>query len=334
MATLLKAIVFPLAGILVLVLAMGGYFTVGALTRERPPVIPGTVHSQLSRESCAECHAPIAREWRESFHFQSVTGPYWERLRTKGFDSVFGALRMPCMNCHAPANVLDLTEGAHPVQRTDAVELGVDCVACHVSEQGIMGPGRHVEAPHEVIRDERFRDASLASTALCSTCHEEAGDCGKVVTEWQRTQFAADGVTCLHCHMPEITAPAVSGGPARRRRSHRFLGDKDDELLRAALNTSILLDDGQAVVRITNDRVGHSFPASGMNWLFVKLQAFDEGGRMVEEVDAARLPRLLAVSQEYQDPTRGKPGGLGRAALRSRRSVCRGSLSRLVRDHG
>lgn len=286
MPTPRRALVFSLVGILVLFLGMGGYFTVGALTREPPAARPGTVHSRFSRESCAECHAPIAAEWRESFHFRSVTGPYWQRVRGKLYDRVFKALRMPCMNCHAPANVLDLPEGAYPVERTDAVELGVDCVSCHVSEQRIVGPGRAIEAPHEVARDERFRDAALASTALCGTCHEEAGDCGKVVTEWRQTHFAADGVTCLHCHMPEVIAPTVAGGAARRRRSHRFIGDKDEELLRQALNATITLTDGRrAVVRVTNDRVGHSFPASGMNWLFVRVQARDDGGHLVHEVE-------------------------------------------------
>jgi hypothetical protein len=190
------------------------------------------------------------------------------------------------MNCHAPANVLDLPDGAHPVERSDAVALGVDCVSCHLSDSGIAGPGRSTGPPHEVLLDERFRDPVQASVRLCARCHEEALEHARTVTAWTRTRFAEQGVTCLHCHMPEVGAPSVAGGPVRARRSHRFLGDKDERMLREALNASILLTgDRRAVVRITNDRVGHPFPASGMNWLIVRAQVRDEGGRVVDEVE-------------------------------------------------
>jgi hypothetical protein len=189
------------------------------------------------------------------------------------------------MNCHAPANVVDLADGAYPVERLEQVELGVDCTSCHVSERGIIGPGRYVKAPHEVIPDARFQSAALASMQICATCHDEQTDCGQVVTEWATSKFAEEGVTCLHCHMPETEGPLVVDGPPQPRRSHAFLGDKDEQMLRKALNASILFpDEGTAVVRITNDRVGHSLPASGMNWLLVKVQVHDEAGGLVQEV--------------------------------------------------
>jgi len=266
----------------VLVLVVVSYFAVGVAVRDRPEVRTGTIHASLSRESCVGCHEPIAAEWRESFHFLSLSGPFWGRLRTKRADRLFEALRIPCVNCHAPANVLDLTEQAHPVQRTDAVQLGVDCVSCHVSEQGIVGPGRSAAAPHEVIVDKRFQDAILTSIAICARCHAEAQF--NVVAEWQQTPFARNGITCLDCHMPELEAPSVAGRPARLRRSHRFLGDKDPEMLRKALDISISVnDDGSATVRITNSGAGHSFPAAGTNSLFVNVTVQDDDGLVLEE---------------------------------------------------
>ncbi|MBI2752044.1 MAG: hypothetical protein HYX46_00775 [Betaproteobacteria bacterium] len=298
-SNLQKRLATVLAVLLALLLGVSGYFTIQVLAQERPEVRLATVHASLDRESCESCHAPIAAEWRESFHFRSVTGPFWERIRAKGYDRVFQALRVACMNCHAPANVLDLADGAKPVERTEDVARGVDCVSCHVSERGILGPGRLLNAPHEVIRDERFMNPALATATICASCHDEATDHAKTVTAWRETEFARNGVTCLHCHMPEVQAPSVSGGPSRLRRSHRFLGDKSEEMLRAALNASILLTDGrQAVVRIVNDRVGHSFPASGMNFLFVRVTVHDQSGRLVREVErefgtTERLPGFL-----------------------------------------
>ena len=288
MRAVLKSLAIVLAAVVALLLSGAVYFTVRALARERPEVRPGTEHSSLSRESCSDCHAPIAAEWRESFHFRSVTGPFWERVRAKGYAGLFTTLRVPCMNCHAPANVLDLAAGAYPVERSEAVERGVDCVSCHVSERGIVGPGRFLEAPHEVIGDERFRDPALASVTLCARCHDEPAEHARTVAAWQRTPFAGNGVTCLHCHMPEVESPLVTGGPARRRRSHAFLADKNLEMLRSALNASIsLTGDHKAVVRIINDRIGHALPASGMNSLIVKVTLRGEDGRPVEVVERA-----------------------------------------------
>jgi nitrate/TMAO reductase-like tetraheme cytochrome c subunit len=282
----MKRLQHALFGAVALPLVMGTYFTALTVGRARPEVRPATVHPTLSRESCVECHAPIADEWAQSVHFRSVTGPFWEGLRKDRYTDLFEALRIPCMNCHAPANVLDVADGARPAERPHQVEFGVDCVSCHVSERGIVGPGRYVQAPHEVIPDERFRDPVLATTGVCARCHEEQGDCNKTVTDWSRTRFADEGVTCLHCHMPEVEGPLVVNGPPKARRSHSFVGDKDAEMLRAALNASILIEDeGAAVVRIINDRVGHSFPASGMNWLFVTVRVQDESGRAVAEVE-------------------------------------------------
>ena len=269
-------------GALVLIVGVVSYFALGIVGRDVPEVRPGTVHSSLSRESCIGCHEPIAAEWRQSFHFLSLAGPFWERVRNRGAAGLFAALRVPCVNCHAPANVLDLAENAHPVERSDAVLMGVDCVSCHVSEQGIVGSGRSTEAPHEVIEDERFRNPSLASTAICAHCHAEAAQ-ANVVEEWQQTPFARTGITCLDCHMPEVRAPSTVAGPIRVRRSHRFSGDKDPAMLRRAVDASIQLgNNGNATVSVTNHGAGHSFPAAGTNMFFVHVTVQDQTGQVVK----------------------------------------------------
>lgn len=289
MKRLLKYLAFTIAGLAVLLITVSTYFVVRAHGREPLEVVPGTVHTVLSRESCTECHAPIAAEWRESFHFRSVAGPFWERIRRKGFAGLFEKLRVPCMNCHAPATVLDLPAGAYPQERSDAPELGVDCVSCHVSKGRIVGGAEHRAAgstPHETVGDERFRDPVLASTAICAKCHNEPLEHARTVEVWQRTELARQGLTCLHCHMPFVEAPVVAGGAARVRRSHRFPGDKDIEMLRTALNAAIdVATPGKAVVSIVNDRVGHSFPAAGTNSLIVRVTVRNETGTVVEEVE-------------------------------------------------
>lgn len=268
--------------------------------RSRPPLaaVASTAHRSIARQGCIECHAPIAVEWRQSYHYQSLTGSYWVDTRRLGYLRFFEWVRKPCVNCHAPANVLDLVvppesrdvglgvecspnvfrdpPGIMPAARSDDVELGVDCTACHVSGHGVLGTGRRPTAAHETLADRRFQDSVLTSGALCSTCHRSA------VEAWQRTSLAARGVTCLECHMPRVRAASVAGGPERLRRSHTFPGDKDESMLTKAVNASLDIVEGRvARLRITNDGVGHHLPSGG-NWLSVRLTASDRSGRTLK----------------------------------------------------
>jgi hypothetical protein len=276
-----------------------GFLAVRVLSRERPRSVPSTRHSSLSRTACLECHAPIADEWRQSYHFKSLTGPYWQDVRRLGYLDVFNKARKQCVSCHAPANVLDLAASARaddrplgvectpnllrepsgivPAARADEPELGVDCTSCHVGRHGVAGSGRLPTIEHTTLEDARFRDPALTSEALCGVCHRS------IVEAWKGTRFPAAGVTCRNCHMPEVEAPTIAGGPPQRRRSHRFPADKDEAMLAQALNATLAVtSDHRALLSITNDRVGHHFPSGG-NWVSVRLQARDDAGRMLAE---------------------------------------------------
>ncbi len=280
----------------------GGLLAVEIWSRKPLKTVRSTTHPIITRQMCIDCHAPIAEEWQQSYHYRSLTGPYWKDVREMGYLNVFDATRKACVNCHAPANVLDVAEfmpaaasgneplgvectpnllreprGMIPAARADQAELGVDCTSCHVSRRGIVGAGRHPTAAHETVADRRFQDPALVADTLCRTCHRAT------VEAWKRTKFATAGVTCLDCHMPTTNAPSVAGGPERRRRSHRFLGDKDPAMLENAVNASLTITaDRKARFRITNDRVGHYLPSGG-NWLSVELKAYGASGRLLTE---------------------------------------------------
>lgn len=83
--------------------------------------------------------------------------------------------------------------------------------------------------------------------------------------------------------MPPVDAPSVAGGEVRRRRSHRFLADKDDAMLRKAFRASLTVTaPGRASVRIVNDGTGHHLPSGG-NWLTVRFSALDGSGGLLRE---------------------------------------------------
>jgi hypothetical protein len=312
-----------------LLVVAGAIFAVEVFSRQPVRAVPSTLHASLSRTACIDCHAPIAEEWRQSLHHRSISGPYWQEVRRMGYLQLFNAVRKPCESCHAPAGVLDLGSGAKsasadpgpgiectpnlleepggvtPIRRLDDVALGIDCVSCHVSAHGILGPGRTSSPVHETIADSRFLDAKLTSETVCRTCHRTT------VEVWERTELARRGTTCLDCHMPIVKAASVSGGPVRARRSHRFLGDKDQGMLGGAINASLEITDERAArFRITNDRVGHHLP-SGANFLVVELTARDASGMVVAETKRAfgRDEPLLLDFWPFNADRRIEPGG-------------------------
>lgn len=303
MRKVLKITAITAGALFSLVLIGAGLFALQVWSREPLRTARSTTHTSFKRQDCIDCHAPIAEEWRQSYHAISLTGPYWKQVRELGYAKVFDWTRKKCVNCHAPANVLDLAEpspgaarerralgvectptllreprGTIPAARAADVELGVDCTSCHVSSHGIVGSGKRPSAVHETLADVRFQKPAVTSERLCGTCHSAT------VAAWEQSRLGRNGATCLDCHMPEITAPSVAGGPPRARRSHRFLGDKDQSMLEKGLDASLEIGpDRKAHVRIVNDRVGHLYPSGG-NWVSVRLTARDDSGLTRAEV--------------------------------------------------
>jgi hypothetical protein len=180
---------------------------------------------------------------------------------------------------------------------------------------------------HETISDPRFTDVALASETICRTCHRTAVDA------WKQTEFARRGTTCLDCHMPMVEAPSVGDGPVRARRSHRFLGDKDDAMLRGAIHASLdIADHRVARFRIVNDRVGHPLP-SGANFLTVQLRARDESGKVVAETRRAfgRDEPLLLDFWPFNIDRRIQPGEQQEVSLPL--PAGKGRVEALVRYH-
>lgn len=114
---LLRLLGIVAAALVGLAILGSGLLAIEVSSRKPLKTVPSTIHVSLARQACIDCHAPIAEEWRQSFHYRSLTGPYWKDVREMGYLRVFEATRKACINCHAPANVLDLEETVPAVIR-------------------------------------------------------------------------------------------------------------------------------------------------------------------------------------------------------------------------
>ncbi|MBI1380476.1 MAG: hypothetical protein GC161_05235 [Planctomycetaceae bacterium] len=192
-----------------------------------------------SSAQCQSCHAEVYEEWSRSQHADSWTG-----AEVRALSMEFA--NQDCIDCHAPAPIFQSGIGNRVQPRAVRQVQGVDCIACHVL------PGGGVAG---TIADERAAcrpvvRAELASPEYCAACHNQHG----TVDQWRATRFAADGVSCIDCHMPH------RGGDPARGRSHVSPGGSDIELVRSAIELRGGPDGDGWYVEVENVGVGHAFP--------------------------------------------------------------------------
>jgi len=226
---------------------------------DEPPVpMPRPARRRLDaavsdNAACEACHDDVSREWRGSYHQLANVEPAYQQA--------FAVEPMPfCRGCHAPeANPL-----AEPSAAVSA--LGVGCVTCHVTEEGVVLAAAHSEgtavveqvAPHPLRRSQEF-----AQAGGCAHCHEfrfpmpggsdDAFFMQTTVREHQRSSAAS--TPCADCHMP------LHNG----RRSHTFAEVRDEAWLRARLDADAeQTAEGSLRVTLTPRQAGHAFPTGDL----------------------------------------------------------------------
>ncbi|MBK9266486.1 MAG: hypothetical protein IPM54_42700 [Polyangiaceae bacterium] len=203
---------------------------------------------------CETCHDDEAKEWRGSYHQRANVDPAYQKA--------FAIEPLPfCRSCHAPeANPLE-----EPPPAVSA--LGVGCVTCHVTEEGVVlaasRPGEDTEhegspAPHPLRRSNAF-----AHAGGCAGCHEfrfpmpggsdDAFFMQTTAREHRRSPAAQKA--CADCHMPLVDG----------RRSHAFADVRDPEFLRKNLEASVeRTSDDTLRITLVQPNPGHDFPTGDL----------------------------------------------------------------------
>lgn len=270
-----------------------GLFSQGRAPIEVGPTPRGLVSTDA--EACASCHADIAAEWETSMHRVAWSDPV--------FQAAFVQEPLEaCRNCHAPQR----RPGEEPTGV--AAHDGVTCATCHVRDGHVLSTGEGRGAPHPVERV-----PELATSEYCAGCHqfdfpaERGAARGHPATEepmqdtyeeWADSDAAAAGIHCQGCHMPRVPGP---GG--RSHRSHRFLGVRDREFLRGALDVEASARrDGREVVvslRVIPRALGHAFPTGD---LFRR-------GELRAWADDESEAEVIALAREFEDVPERMPDG-------------------------
>lgn len=192
-----------------------------------------------SSRQCAECHSDIFAEWEQSQHFDSWTGEAVRAL-TNEFSN------QDCIDCHAPQSVYVTGLGNRVLPRTLNRVDGVDCMSCHLMNDGRMAG----TTTNESVACRPVADRGLGSVEHCTGCHNQHG----TVDQWRASEYPDRGIGCVDCHMPHI-----DDDPSKRR-THFMHGGTSLENLQRAVTLEVIEEDGAWVAYVENVYAGHTFP--------------------------------------------------------------------------
>ena len=299
-----------------------------------PPRRFSALEASLAPESCGTCHPAQLADWRTSIHARAmgpgVAGQLAELLASAPRDA------LACQHCHAPlaeqAPLRAATLADNPDFDAALRRHGIPCAACHVRGHARFGPPRRdgslaSAAPRETLPHGGVtRTPAYLASEFCRDCHQFAPNGhavgGKLLqdtyNEWKASRFAAAGVQCQDCHMPD--------------RRHLWRGIHDADMVRSGLTISVNegpAPPGQIAARLVVDstRVGHRFPTYVTPIVVLRAELVDDAGRGIAGTrEERRIGREVTLDLERElTDTRLAPGE--RAELPYARALENGAVA-------
>ena len=283
-----------------------------------PPARFTPLEASLAPEACGTCHPAQLADWRTSTHAAAmgpgVAGQLAELLVREP------AAALACQNCHAPlAEQAPLVPGAlarNPAFDPALRARGIPCAACHVRGHERFGPPRRdgslaTAAPGETLPHGGVtRTPAYLASEFCRGCHQFGPDgyalngtlLENTYAEWKASRFAAAGVQCQDCHMPD--------------RRHLWRGIHDADMVRGGLTITLVETPPHAAgtvaarLVVENSGVGHRFPTYVTPLVLLRAELVDAAGRALAGTRVERrIGREVTLDLEREvSDTRLAPG--------------------------
>lgn len=251
-----------------------------AATGEGKPPRKETVNPD-NPDACAECHAQIVAEWKESMHARAHydSDPIFAGVRAVVTANLGEEQAAECARCHSPRDAKN--------PDSPAGKLGVSCATCHMLDEVHVGQGKSgVDALKfaEVVRMRAGHDMAPGSSpahatgaapefikdrkTVCLACHDVSTNPSGVETCATGSEFkdrAATDQGCIDCHMPRIEGPGGMVGSRSEHARHVFLGPHRawyaDETDFIAEKVSLAGTLSATTLNVTvKNGTGHAFP--------------------------------------------------------------------------
>ncbi len=281
--------------LLAVILVGGSAALIMSLANDETPAVGGQSEVFTSPEQCAKCHSEIAREVADSWHGQAFTDEDVLQL-SKNFQDE------QCVSCHAPTPIFQIGVGERVFARRERRHTGVDCLSCHLREDGTVAGSRGLtDAPCRPVVEK-----SLTRAVFCAGCHNQ---------HWTVDEFmswkAASGrpESCNSCHMGRVDRPIADGGPVRKNvATHRFEGGHELSMMQDGLRLEGDVSGRKLTMRVTNSGAGHKIPTDSRHKsVNLLLTVTDSDGNLLVKQEEIAEYRLYYHPQQIE-PTQLLPG--------------------------
>ncbi len=221
----------------------------------------------VSAAECRACHEEVYEEWRRSYHAMAWTDPMVQAL-SQGF-------RMTeCIDCHAPQPIHLTGVDQRVAPRQHGRSDGVDCLSCHLLEDGVsVAAAADVDTSAVAGACRPRRSETFTTSVVCAGCHNQH----ETVDELLASGVDAE---CQTCHMEETSRGAGDG--ARKGRSHVFPGAHDTSMLQRAVSLAVRVESGKVLAQVENVGAAHKTPTDARHRSYnVWISAWDARGNPV-----------------------------------------------------
>ncbi|MCH7731701.1 MAG: hypothetical protein IIB44_04185 [Candidatus Marinimicrobia bacterium] len=259
-----------------------------------------------SATTCKKCHEDIYIQWSSSQHARSTPANniLFAKIYELSRKDTNGDTKLYCIRCHAP--VSQINGDVDLVQ--EITNEGITCDICHsISElsdspqhwPNIYEPGNIKRGPHgdtdpeghESVYSELFENSRL-----CSGCHGDMLDipgtrsCGNLTIcdtdfEWKSSSYAADGKSCVDCHMTGISGQLIAD-KTETESQHNFYGAYSPGKLREAAKVDLNIKEfeGEIIASVQVENVGaaHLLPTGPpARMMILKVSALNNAGEVI-----------------------------------------------------
>ncbi|MHA2641788.1 MAG: multiheme c-type cytochrome [bacterium JZ-2024 1] len=267
---------------------------------------------------CAACHQIIYAQWANSLHANALSDPifvaYFRGLTGRDRESCLECHAPMAVALKDPGLANALSREGVSCEFCHRVVRGEPGTGRLVTDLG--GPRRGPLADalgkyHPVAFSEFHTRAEF-----CAGCHQSVNANGVAVLntyeEWKQSAYAGAGVTCQKCHMPEdINQSAAQLREVTGRHtliSHQFVGGHSQTRLQNAASLSMVpvwkRDGIEVSVFVTNKESGHRLPTGlPSRRVVLKVSLHDRNGSVLASLSRV-YQRTLKDAQGVRIPDR------------------------------
>lgn len=242
----------------------------------------------LSNHSCSECHENIYEEYQSSFHSK---GYFNDTLHHKIADKV-STKKYECAICHMPMadNLKALISGeARPDKNNKTHTDAISCYFCHTIAYVKTAHKLNINIKAKQAKgykptlygrltnpDKSDKHSSVSNPVyakkVCMGCHSHKLNDNNT-TIFRVMNKKQDSVSCINCHMPEVSGGAEKMDKRARGQhaSHKFLGIHDVEFRKTGMDINISVSDNKLGITLKN-KMTHPLIVQPARAKFLKIE--------------------------------------------------------------